>query len=719
LWPHAAGAPFGVAYRRAVAENVPVVVEAYYPEPLDAWFDVRGYPSPEGLALFFTDTSERRRREEQLRLLETAALQTSDGILIVKVSGPEAKSGPVAKPRPDAPGEDDDCEHPVLVNSAFERITGFNLDDLRHGYLRLPRASWLHPDSGGPPQAQAGLDSTELEQVIRRKDGSEFWAEFTLTPLEDRDGSTSHWVWTLRDITERKRTEETSRLFTAIVEDSDDAIFSKDLAGIVLTWNKGAERIHGYSSNEMVGQSVARMMPADRADELAEILDDLRRGARRVHFETERVRKDGKCIDVSLTVSPIRNSSGQVVGASVISRDITERKLAENALALSEERYRSLALATTQIVWTTGFDGGVVEDIPMWREFTGQGLEEMKGMGWIDALHPEDRERISEVWSSAVRNRSFYDTEFRLRRYDGEYRWMAVHGVPVLEGGGVIREWVATGADIQDRKQAEEEIRKLNEDLEQRVLDRTVELQAANRELEAFAFSVSHDLRTPLRAIDGFSRILLEDYASELPLDAQHYLKTARHSALQMSELIDDLLAFSRLSRQPLQKQPIAPAELVRQVLDELRHDREGRKVEITVGDLPACEGDPQLLKQALVNLLSNGLKYTRTREVARIEVGALAAAHGSTPVYYVRDNGVGFDMRYADKLFGVFQRLHGAREYPGTGVGLAIVQRIVHRHGGQVWAEAAVNQGATFYFMLAQGAPHLAKEELKKCLSN
>lgn len=698
LWPHAAGLPFGAAHRRAVEENIPVQVEAYYPEPLNGWFDVRSYPSPEGLSLFFTNTTVRRQREEQLRLFETAALRTSDGILIVKGSG-----------------SDSGCQDPVFANAAFEGITGFSLEALRNGAIRLLPVPRLNASS---PGAEAGY-STEREQLMHRKDGSEFWAEFTFTPLGDQDGNTAHWVWTLRDITERKRTQETSRLFTAIVEDSDDAIYSKNLDGIVLTWNKGAERIHGYSSEEMVGQSVTRLIPPDRPHELPEILDELRRGARREHFETARMRKDSQRIDVLLTVSPIRNSAGYVVGASVISSDITKRKLAEKALALSEERYRSLVFATTHIVWTTNFEGQVVEDIPMWREFTGQSIEAVKGVGWAEALHPEDRERTTGLWIRAVRTRSFYDTEYRLRRADGEHRWMAVHGVPVLEADGMIREWVATCADIHDRKLGEEEIRKLNDELEQHVEERTAELEAANHELEAFAYSVSHDLRAPLRAIDGFSKILLEEHAPELRETAQHCLKTVRKNTLRMGELIDDLLAFSRLSRQPIHKQPVAPAELVRQVLDDLQQDREGRQVEITVGDLPACQGDPQLLKQVLVNLLSNGLKYTRTCQVARIEVGASMPADGDAPVYYVRDNGVGFDMRYANKLFGVFQRLHTARDYPGTGVGLAIVQRIVHRHGGRVWAEAVVNQGATFYFVLADAPPHPAKKEPETCSSN
>lgn len=257
--------------------------------------------------------------------------------------------------------------------------------------------------------------------------------------------------------------------------------------------------------------------------------------------------------------------------------------------------------------------------------------------------------------------------------------------------------------------------------LERHLRERTQELEAANLELEAFSYSVSHDLRAPLRAMDGFSRILFEEYSSQLPEDAQRYLQLVRDSAQQMGQLIDDLLAFSRLNRQPLRKQTVAPADLVRRVLEDLHAEQEGRRVEISIADLPSCEADPALLKQVFCNLLSNALKFTRGREVTIIEVGC-AEIRVSSPesgvssqeiksniqhpasherVYFVKDNGTGFDMRYADKLFGVFQRLHRAEEYEGTGVGLAIVQRIIHRHGGRIWAESEKGQGATFYFTL------------------
>jgi len=238
--------------------------------------------------------------------------------------------------------------------------------------------------------------------------------------------------------------------------------------------------------------------------------------------------------------------------------------------------------------------------------------------------------------------------------------------------------------------------------LEQRVAERTAELEDANRELEAFSYSVSHDLRAPLRAVDGFSRILLEDHAAGLDGDARRYLDLVRSSTQQMGRLIDDLLAFSRISRQELVRHPIQPASLARQALEQLEPERAGRSVEVEIEELPEAKGDPALVRQVYVNLLANALKFTRQRSPARIVVGS-RTENGET-VYFVRDNGVGFDMAYVGKLFGVFQRLHRSEEYEGTGVGLAIVQRIVHRHGGSAWAEGAVDQGATFSFTLLEG---------------
>lgn len=229
--------------------------------------------------------------------------------------------------------------------------------------------------------------------------------------------------------------------------------------------------------------------------------------------------------------------------------------------------------------------------------------------------------------------------------------------------------------------------------------NRGEQLQASNRELEAFSYSVSHDLRAPLRAISGFSEVLMRQHASNLPAEARHYLERINAQAVRMTRLIEDLLALSRFGRQELARRSVETAQLVRQVIEELAVEREGRVVRFDIGRLPACRADPTLLRQVFLNLLSNAQKYTRGREVALIEIASVD--RGGRTLYYVKDNGVGFDMRYAGKLFGVFQRLHIADEFEGTGVGLAIVQRIIRRHGGEVWAESEIGKGATFFFTL------------------
>ncbi|HEX9924704.1 MAG TPA: ATP-binding protein, partial [Anaerolineae bacterium] len=280
---------------------------------------------------------------------------------------------------------------------------------------------------------------------------------------------------------------------------------------------------------------------------------------------------------------------------------------------------------------------------------------------------------------------------------------MAESGRHYSEADLALTEELAGRAALAvDNAQLYHQAQQLNVTLEDRVNERTARLEAANKELEAFSYSVSHDLRSPLRAIDAFSRILLDDYAAQLDASAQDFLDSIRSNTQQMGELIDDLLTFSRLGRQALQKQVVSVTDLVQAILTGLQPDRAGREVELILSDLPSCQADPKLLKQVWLNLLSNAFKYTRDRALARIEIGCQSEA--AMPVFFVKDNGVGFDMEYAAKLFGVFQRLHRAEDYEGTGVGLAIVQRIVHRHGGQVWAEAEVGQGATFYFTLAGG---------------
>jgi PAS domain S-box-containing protein len=366
--------------------------------------------------------------------------------------------------------------------------------------------------------------------------------------------------------------------------------------------------------------------------------------------------------------------------------ELDARKRAEEEL----DRFFTLSLDMLCIARSDGYFKRVS---PAFTQTLGWSTEEMLARPFLDFVHPDDRTAtLREVEKQVVAGEQVLRFENRYRHKDSSWRTLSWKSVPQPDGT-----MYATARDVTERKRAEEHIQRVN-----------AELEAANKELEAFSYSVSHDLRAPLRAIAGFSQMLLEDHGPALPPDAQRCLKIMQANTQQMGHLVDDLLAFSRLSRQPLKTQRVAPGDLVRHVLEDLRDQRDGRPVEMTIGELPPCEADPALLKQVFVNLLGNALKYTRGRDPARIEVGAKPDEPPSAAmVYFVKDNGAGFDMQYADKLFGVFQRLHHAEDYEGTGVGLAIVQRIVHRHGGRIWAEAQVDCGAAFYFTLEGEAHH------------
>ncbi|MCJ7523648.1 MAG: ATP-binding protein, partial [Candidatus Aminicenantes bacterium] len=266
------------------------------------------------------------------------------------------------------------------------------------------------------------------------------------------------------------------------------------------------------------------------------------------------------------------------------------------------------------------------------------------------------------------------------------------------ENGKVIG-YQSAVLDVTEQRDAEKELKKHHDHLEQLVAERTALLEAANKELEAFSYSVSHDLRAPLRAIEGFSRIVLEEYAKKLDNEGRRLLDVIAANTHKMGQLIDDLLAFSRLSRQQIAFAPVDLALLAEAIFSELKSLEKERHIEFRVGALPAASGDHSMLQQVLQNLLANAVKFTRPRKLARLEFGG--RTEKTENVYFVKDNGVGFDMEYVDKIFGVFQRLHGAEEFEGTGVGLAIVQRIISRHGGRVWAESKGGKGATFYFAI------------------
>ena len=824
----------------------------------------------------------------------------------------------------------------------------------------------------------------------RAKDGSLYWVDTTIVPFIGGDLKPRQYVAIRTDITERKREEEIRGRLAAVVESSDDAIISKTLDGTITSWNPGAVKLFGYSSVEAVGKSMRMLVPPERANEETDILVRIARGEAVDHFETVRVRKDGRKINISATISPIKNSQGAVVGASKIARDMTERKRAETAVqqslaatkaALKELADQKFALDQHAIVAITDVQGTInyVNDkfctISQYskdelighnhrilnsghhpREFFQQMYHtiargevwhgEIKNRAkdgsnyWVDttvvptlgvggkpqqyiAIRADisERKRAEEASQAALKeladqkfaldqhaivaitdvqgtityvndkfcaisqysedeligqnhrilnsghhakeffqemyhaiaNGKVWHGEIKNRAKNGSFYWVDTTIVPFVAADGKPRQYVAIRADITERKRAgdalagqalelsryaeelsasqealqgqtlmlqsvldsmseglvvadehgkfviwnpaaekivglgaadvpsgewnehygvflpdtvtpfppeqnpllramhgevcsaemflrnaelaegvwidssasplknkdnvargaviafrditqrkkdEQKIRQLNDDLELRVLERTAQLEAANKELEAFSYSVSHDLRAPLRHIGGFSKMLVEEFGSTLDPTAQHYLDRIQSGTQKMGLLVDELLGLARVGRHAISRQPTNLNAMLAEVIAMLQPEIEGRKVQWVLADLPIVECDPVLVKQVFQNLLTNALKFTRSRITAVIEISA--QDNDGQLVFTVRDNGIGFNMKYVDKLFGVFQRLHRAEEFEGTGIGLATVQRIVQKHGGRVWVEAEVDKGATFYFTLS-----------------
>jgi PAS domain S-box-containing protein len=380
------------------------------------------------------------------------------------------------------------------------------------------------------------------------------------------------------------------------------------------------------------------------------------------------------------------------ITALVLAAIAQERVQALLALRESEGRFRKAADDAPVMLWMSGTDSRCHYFNGYWLAFTGRPIEQEMNNAWMDGVHPDDLTSYREIYASAFNARESFQMEYRLKRYDGEYRWIADHGTPRFSTANQFEGYIGTCIDIHDRKMGEQA-------LEQKVAQRTSQLAALNRELEAFSYSVSHDLRAPLRAIDGFSQEILANSNAQLDHRARGDLKRVRVATQRMAQLIDDLLNFSHLSRAELKKEKVNLSGLARHIVDQLRQASPERQVEFTSIPQAVVSGDPHLLRIALENLLGNAWKFTQKTADAKIEFGV--TQDPGKKVYFVRDNGAGFNMQYAEKLFGVFQRLHTEKEFPGTGIGLATIQRILHRHGGEIWAKAQEGQGATFYFSL------------------
>jgi len=705
----------------------------------------------------------------------------------------------------------------IYANKRMEAMTGHSAQSfIGKNILEL------FPDAAESDTYKALENAIAHQQYGRNVDYYEpldLWHENHIYPSAD-----GLFVF-ITDISERKKAESHQALLASIIESSDEAIISKTTEGIITSWNKGAEDLFGYSREEAIGKSVTMLIPKDRYPEETSIIAKITQGEYVNHYETVRLKKGGLPIDVSITVSPIRDSSGKIIGASKLARDITQRKNADLEIVKlneeirgSEQKLKALIENSDDVILLYDENYKTIYRSANYERITGWLSEETEEIDLISFIHQDDQPIIKKTMRDILNNPGqSFTSKYRYKHKDGHYLWMesigknllhdpAIKGIvtnfrditqhlqtqeklsrsekiyrtvassipgsvisiidkdhrylliegDMLEKFGLERntlignrvsdviplERFATllpnllrvfngetfslehnlmshdvviryvplkdednevyaamlvAIDITELKAAQRAIGDLNISLEKKVLERTDQLAAVNKELEAFSYSVSHDLRAPLRAINGYSQMLEEDYKTSLDENGKRILQIIKANGIRMSLLIEDLLSFSRLGRKEIQKFLVNMNDMVQGVLQEVNRNNTTHRAEIIVHELPEVWADATLLKQVLLNFILNAIKYSSKRESPRIEIRSFI--RNEEQVFSVQDNGAGFDMRYVHKLFGVFQRLHTADEFEGNGVGLATVKRIITKHGGQVWAEGESGSGATFYF--------------------
>jgi PAS domain S-box-containing protein len=566
----------------------------------------------------------------------------------------------------------------------------------------------IHPDDRAfsdeiSKQARRGERPYDTEFRVVWPDNSIHYLKAYGQFVRDENGQPLRMTGINYDITERKlaevRLRESETRFRTFVDHAADAFFLHGEGGTILDVNRQACESLGYSRQELMG-----MTPFDfDAHNTPSFIDQMAArlaAGEVVGFDTWHRRKDGSVFPVEVRTRPLRQGEHNL--AVSFARDITERKQMIEALAAQEREFRTLAENSPDNIARYDVNCRTIYVNPTLEKTLGLSASNMLGPTPAEAALINESAEYHEKVAQVLETGKEAEIDLVLPDEGEGVRFNNIRFVAERGTDGAITGVLAIGRDVTERKQAEKEIQQMNRELENRVVERTFQLEAANKELEAFAYSVSHDLRAPLRHIDGFLELLQKRNTGALDERSQHYMDTISDAAKRMGELIDDLLAFSRMGRCEMAKKPVDLGILVQEVIREYEPETQDRLVHWHIADLPTVTGDLAMLRAALANLVANALKFTRQRQAAEIEIGCLPNQNAET-IVFVRDNGAGFDMAYANKLFGVFQRLHRVDEFEGSGIGLANVRRIINRHGGRTWAEGKVNQGATFYFSLPQ----------------
>ena len=597
----------------------------------------------------------------------------------------------------------------LYLSPSIFHLCGFTPEQMVGRYAReimTPESYQLIAENlpGRLAAFENGDESVRTRSVLidlYHKNGSIVPTEVVTTLLTNAQGQVFQILGVTRDITARKQVEtalrQSEEQYRNLYEDAIEGIAQTTPDGKYINANQSYVRMFAYDSVEDLYSSVTNVASQIYAnpDDRLRLLKLLAATSRVENFEGQALRKNGEKFWISMNVNAIRNQNGELTHIDTRIMDITERKLAEISLQEKTkelDRFFNIALDLLCIADTDGYFRRLNQ---AWETTLGYSISDLENKLFLDYVHPDDIQCTLDSVAQLSEQKPVVNFVNRYRCKDGAYRWIEWHTAPFG------KQIYAAARDITERKQAEEEILNAQAELETRVHERTAQLEAANHELEGFSHSISHDLRTPLRALDGFSGILLADYHDKLDDQGQDYLKRIRKASRHMWQLTEDLLTLAHVTRTEFIPREVDLSALAAEISYDLQLADPHRKVEFVITPQMKASGDPDLLKIVYENLLHNAYKFTSRRERAKIQAGM--EQHAAGRVYFVRDNGAGFDMAYAGKLFAPFQRLHTPDEFAGTGIGLVTAQRIISRHGGRIWTEAAVDQGATFYFTLME----------------
>lgn len=593
----------------------------------------------------------------------------------------------------------------LAINKAMEAITQLGQDQLI-GKNALFLAKKLLSAKN------ASIALPFIAKILLNRDFQPIEIEYADKVLEitaKRNKDHNRIIGILRDITQRNKAEEALKSsYSLLAIAGETALFggwTVDLETNICTWSDAVADIHeaprGYAP--LVEEGINFYAPEWKA-KIKQVYNACVQEGTPYDEDLEIISQKGKRVWVRTIGKAVKNDQGKIIKIQGSFQDITERKQAEEALRKSENRFKKIFDMLPIGLWIADENGKLAQGNPAGVKIWG--MEPKVGQNEYGVFKarrlPSQQEIAPEDWALAHtinEGKTIVDELLEIDAFDGKKKIILNYTAPLLDSTGKVEGAIVVNQDVTERKLAEEEIKKLNEDLEQRVQDRTAQLEASNKELEAFSYSISHDLRAPLRHICGFIELLNQDFHQDLPEEAKHYMDIVSHASKQMSTLIDELLKFSRTGRQELQHSHISMTKLVNEILEEVIMNTQERNISWKIQELPQVLGDYSLLKQVWINLIDNAVKYTSKTKQAEISIGF--RDEKSKYVFHIKDNGVGFDMKYAHKLFGVFQRLHSDKEFEGIGIGLANVQRIIHKHLGEVWTQSTPNHETIFYFSL------------------